>query len=143
MAELPKYSGQHTGKIDSKGRIAIPSKFRANLGDKFYITRGVNGCLFIYDEQNWSIFLENFANLKGQRSTSAARWFIAYLEELTPDQQGRVRIPAELRRCADIDNQVLFAGVGSHLEVWNPTDWEVQFTKTEEEMPETCEYLIF
>lgn len=122
MAEN-KYFGQQTGKIDAKGRVAVPAKFRGNLGEKFYITQGVDGCLFIYDEEGWNVFAQRLSELKGKSNIKATRHFIAYKEDLIPDAQGRVRIPEPLRKRASIEDCALFAGVGSHLEVWNPDIW--------------------
>lgn len=136
------YSGQHTSKVDAKGRTAVPAKFRKNLGEKFYITKGTDGCLFVYDEEEWDVFSTKLSQLTGKANITANRHFVAFKEDLVPDAQGRVRIPESLRRCAGITDLAMFAGVGTHIEVWAPEKWD-EFMSSAADVSECYEDIAF
>lgn len=119
------YMGQFEHSLDAKGRIIIPSRLRESLGERFYITRGLDRCLYIYDEEGWQAFIAQLEKLPSNSPDlrKLVWWFVTSGVELEPDKQGRVVIPAGLRTFAGIEKDVVFAGVGSHVEVWDQAAW--------------------
>ena len=115
------FMGEYNHTIDAKGRLIIPSKFREQLGDEFVVTKGLDGCLFVYDNEEWQAFEET---LKGLPLTSKdarqfERFFLAGAANVEVDKQGRILLPANLREFAGLDKDTVLAGVGSRIEVWS------------------------
>lgn len=135
------FEGQYNHTIDTKGRLSIPPKFRDELGSTFHVTRGMDGCLFAYDDKNWEVFEKslmslpklNEANLRNLR-----RIFIAGAASVEVDKQGRILIPAALRECAGLDKDVVVAGVGDCVEIWSKERWDaLDLNPESEELAET------
>ncbi len=119
---MSSFLGKHRHTLDAKGRLSIPSKFRKATGEVFVVTRGLDGCLFLYPMDEWRR-LE--ADLRTLRSTSEnPRFFMreiaANASEVTVDSHGRVVIPSELRELAHLDGEVLVVGAFDRIEIWNP-----------------------
>jgi MraZ protein len=115
------FMGEYNHTIDAKGRLIIPSKFREQLGDEFVVTKGLDGCLFVYDNEEWQTFEQT---LKGLPLTSKdarqfVRFFLAGAASVEVDKQGRILLPANLREFAGLDKDTVLAGVGSRIEVWS------------------------
>ena len=116
------FMGEFIHSIDAKGRIIMPSKFRDEVPEgSFVITRGLDGCLFVYTEEEWAAFDSKLQSLplinKGTRQLN--RFFHAGVIVVEPDKQGRVLIPATLREYAALDKDVCLVGMGNKIEVWN------------------------
>lgn len=119
------FMGEYNHTIDTKGRLIIPSKFREQLGDEFVITKGLDGCLFIYDNTEWAAFEENLKSLPpNKNSRQLVRFFAAGAAAVEVDKQGRILIPSNLREFAELEKDVVLAGVASRIEVWNKERWE-------------------
>lgn len=119
------FMGEYNHSIDSKGRIIIPSKFRDELGDKFVITLGLDGCLFVYPLDEWKNFSEGLAKLPGTKEArQLQRLFFAMAAECEPDKQGRILIPAKLRESAGLDKDIVFVGVLNKIEIWSKERWD-------------------
>ena len=115
------YIGEYIHSIDSKGRVIMPQKFREQLSSSFYITRGIDGCLFVYDEDEWQAM---YAKMKDLRLTSKkarefSRFLYAPAREVEVDKQGRIIIPQNLRDYAKITKEVAITGVASRIEIWS------------------------
>ena len=97
--------GEYNHTIDTKGRIIIPSKFRDTLGDDFVITKGLDGCLFVYDKTEWQVFEEKLKSLPltNKDARQFVRFFLAGAALVEVDKQGRVLIPLVLREFAGIE----------------------------------------
>lgn len=120
------FSGSYSHSVDSKGRTVIPSKFRTKLGERFYMTRGMHGCLWIYGEEEWREFqkmLTPKSPLDGQ-GLKLERIFVGSAVECTTDPQGRVLIPENLRTAAAIVDDIWVVGVGAKVEIWSKDRWE-------------------
>ena len=118
-------NGIYRHSLDAKGRMAVPAKFRTELGDKFYVTRGDSNCLFIFSSQEWVKFNEAIrSSLSFRESLKISRHFNAFAFDVEPDSQGRIILPQELRNIAGIDRQAVVVGASSHAEVWSPEKWE-------------------
>lgn len=119
------FMGEYNHTIDTKGRLIIPSKFREQLGDEFVITKGLDGCLFIYDHAEWAAFEENLKSLPpNKNSRQLVRFFAAGAAAVEVDKQGRILIPANLREFANLQKDVVLAGVASRIEVWDKELWD-------------------
>jgi MraZ protein len=119
------FMGEFDHSIDAKGRIIIPSKFREDLGDLFYITLGLDGCLFAYPKKEWLSFVEELNKLPGTlEARRLQRYFMAKAAECEIDKQGRILIPAKLRESAGLDKDIVFVGVLNKIEIWSKERWE-------------------
>ena len=123
MAEL---LGQHRYQLDTKGRIALPAKFRESFADGVYLTRGQDGCLFAFPKQEWDgRSAEVRARpLNGQHARAYARMFFGNAERVDLDSQGRLVIPQKLRTGVGIGRDVIVIGVSDRLEIWGGEAWD-------------------
>ncbi len=121
-----KFTGEFKHTVDSKNRMSIPSKFRDKLGDVFYITKGLDHCLFIFTMDEWEKFEEKLSALplSNRKARAFARSFFAGATECTLDKQGRILLPQTLRQHANIEKEVYVTGAGSRVEVWDAGAWE-------------------
>ena len=118
--------GEYNHTIDAKGRLIVPSKFREALGDEFVVTKGLDGCLFVYDNKEWTAFEEKLKALPlmNKESRKFVRFFLAGAANVEVDKQGRILVPSVLREFAELDKDVVLVGVGSRIEIWSKTKWE-------------------
>ena len=107
------FMGEYNHTIDAKGRLIIPSKFRESLGDEFVVTKGMDGCLFVYDNEEWKKFEEKLLSLPmmDKQVRQFTRYFLAGAASVEVDKQGRILIPSVLREFADITKDAVLAGV--------------------------------
>ncbi len=115
------FMGEYNHTIDAKGRLIIPSKFRDALGDTFVVTKGLDGCLFVYDNDEWTVFEEKLKSLPitNKEARQFARFFLAGAAEVEVDKQGRILVPNVLREFAQISKDVVLIGVASRIEIWS------------------------
>lgn len=115
------FMGEYNHTIDAKGRLIIPSKFRDALGDTFVVTKGLDGCLFVYDNDEWTAFEEKLKSLPitNKEARQFARFFLAGAAEVEVDKQGRILVPNVLREFAQISKDVVLIGVASRIEIWS------------------------
>lgn len=129
------FMGTHTPKLDDKGRLFLPAKFRNRLAEGLVVTQGQERCLVVWPSD---VFAEEAERAASRRMTnraarSYARVLFAGGEEATPDKQGRIGIPGHLREYAELDRDVVVIGVHDRLEIWNPERWrEFQSTAVDE-----------
>ncbi|MCI8402413.1 MAG: division/cell wall cluster transcriptional repressor MraZ [Lachnospiraceae bacterium] len=119
------FVGEYNHSLDAKGRLIIPSRFREALGDTFMVTKGLDGCLFIYDMSGWKV-LE--AKLQALPLTSAharkfSRFMLGGAIECEVDKQGRILLPANLREFAHLTKDIALVGVGGRVEIWDKETW--------------------
>lgn len=135
--------GEYEHSIDTKGRIAMPAKLREGLGGKFIITKGLDGCLFVYAMDEWQRVEQKLASLPMSRKT--ARDFTRFLFggacEGECDKQGRVLLPASLRRYAGLERDAVIVGVGSRAEIWDVAKWQQYNEESAEDVNELAEQL--
>ncbi|HCL01246.1 MAG TPA: division/cell wall cluster transcriptional repressor MraZ [Lachnoclostridium phytofermentans] len=119
------FMGEYNHTIDAKGRIIVPSKFRESLGEHFVVTVGLDGCLFVYPNEEWQHFVEQLKNLPGNKEArQLQRYFMAGAADCEVDKQGRILIPGNLRQHAGLDKDIVFVGVLSKIEIWSKERWE-------------------
>lgn len=118
--------GEYKHTLDDKKRISLPSKFRREVGKKIVVTRGLDGCLFMYPIKEWQEISRKIGELgMGQADRRGFnRFMLAGASEIEVDSVGRILIPEHLRSFAQINTKVVFAGVYNRVEVWNEDSWE-------------------
>lgn len=135
------FMGEYNHTIDAKGRLIVPSRFREILGDAFVVTKGLDGCLFVYDNEEWKLFEEKLRALPitNKEARQFVRFFLAGAAEVEVDKQGRILIPNVLREFAEITKDVVLVGVGSRIEIWSRERFEE--TASFEDMDEIAEHM--
>lgn len=120
------FLGEYRPSLDDKGRLILPAKLREGLGRDFYLTKGLDRCLFIFPEGEWSQLESKLQSLPFTRSDVRAftRFFFAGATDGEMDKQGRVLIPPTLREYAGLQKETVVIGVGSRIEIWSAGEWE-------------------
>lgn len=120
------FNDQFNHTLDAKGRLIIPTKYREALGDKFVVSKGMDDCLYIHANEDWQIFASKLTALPiiDDEVRDFARFFLAGATDVEVDKQGRILLPANLRKYAKLDKDVVLAGVGSRIEIWDQAAWE-------------------
>lgn len=133
------FMGEYNHSIDNKGRLIIPAKFRELLGDTFVVTQGLDGCLFIYSNEDWKAFEEKLKALPltNKNARKFSRFFLGGAIQAEVDKQGRILISSKLRNAADLTKDVILVGVGSRIEIWDKERWEAN--STYDDMDEVAE----
>ena len=135
------FMGEYNHTIDTKGRLIVPSKFRETLGDEFVVTKGLDGCLFVYDNTEWAAFEEKLKGLPLTKKDARAfvRFFLAGAASVEVDKQGRILLPSVLREFAQITKDAVLVGVASRIEIWSREKWEA--AANYEDMDEIAEHM--
>ena len=125
------FQGDYRHSIDAKGRVIMPAKFRELLGNKFYITRGMDKNLQVYSCEEWENFYRKLSTLPmiDPNSRALKHHFIAGCVECEVDKQGRILIPQSLRMFADLDKDIAIVGGGEKVEIWNANIWDEYLDK--------------
>ncbi|MCM1091952.1 MAG: division/cell wall cluster transcriptional repressor MraZ [Muribaculum sp.] len=120
------FMSEYNHTIDAKGRLIIPSKFREVLGEEFVVSKGMDGCLFVYANDDWNAFEQKLTSLPliNKEARQFARFFLAGAAQVEVDKQGRILLPAALREFAGLDKDVVLVGVGSRIEIWSKEKYE-------------------
>ncbi len=129
-------TGEYIHSIDAKGRLIVPSKFREILGEEFVITRGLDGCLFLYSRSEWKVFEEKLRTLPltNKDARTFTRFFVGSAVDGTLDKQGRVLISTALRSFANLEKEVVLVGVLERVEIWDKAKWDENNAVCEEDM---------
>ena len=119
-------TGEFYHSIDAKGRLIIPSKFRDILGESFVITKGLDGCLFLYPNDEWKIFEEKLRTLPltNKNARTFTRFFLGSAVDSSLDKQGRVLVTSALREFAGLEKEVVLVGVLDRVEIWDKAKWD-------------------
>lgn len=136
--------GEYNHTVDAKGRLIVPSRFREQLGEEFVVTKGLDGCLFVYENTEWKALEEKLhaLPLTNANARKFSRFFLAGATTCEVDKQGRILLPAVLREFAKIDKDAVLVGVGSRIEIWSREVWNESNTYDDmEEIAENMEGL--
>jgi MraZ protein len=142
------FYGEYEHSLDKKNRVIIPAKFREaiknSFTEKFFITRGLDGCLFVFTEEEWRRQEQKFKSLSFTKSEARKfnRLFFSGASEVVCDAQGRVLIPLFLKDYAQIDKDVLIIGVANRIEIWSKQSWKEFYENTRETFEDTAEKLM-
>lgn len=133
------FMGEYNHTVDAKGRLIVPSKFREQLGEEFVVTKGLDGCLFVYENTEWKALEEKLhaLPLTNANARKFSRFFLAGATACEVDKQGRILLPAVLREFAKIDKDAVLVGVGSRIEIWSREVWNA--SNTYDDMDEIAE----
>ena len=114
------FMGEYHHTIDDKGRLTIPSKIRYELGETFVVTRGLDGCLFVYPKNIWDNIVRKYQELPNVKDArNFMRFFLSGATEIGFDKQGRINIASPLIKYAELQKDCVVIGVGDRLEIWS------------------------
>ncbi len=135
------FMGEYNHTIDAKGRLIVPAKFREALGDEFVVTKGLDGCLFVYSNSEWNAFEEKLRTLPltNKNARQFTRFFLAGAAACEVDKQGRILLPQVLREFAKLEKDVVLVGVASRIEIWSKEVWEESVNTYDTDMDEVAE----
>lgn len=136
--------GEYQHNMDAKGRVTVPSKFREDLGDKFYVSRGLDGCLFVLSAEQWEKLVEKVSAIPMAQGKAIQRYFFSGAAEVEPDKQGRILIPQNLRDHAGLEKDVTVIGAATRAEIWDTARWnEYNASQTDENVEAAMNLLDF
>ena len=126
MRWRPLLIGEYEHSLDAKGRLIMPVKLRQDMGEKFIVTKGLDGCLFAFSQEEWLNFETKLKALplSDRNARNFVRFFLSGATECEIDKQGRFLIPNNLRNAANLEKEVVIIGVGTRLEIWDKSIWE-------------------
>lgn len=135
------FMGEYNHTVDAKGRLIVPSKFREQLGNEFVVTKGLDGCLFVYSNEEWQRIEQSFREkpLTSKDARKFMRFFFAGAANCELDKQGRILLPTNLREYAGIEKEVVVVGVLSRAEIWSKERYEAD--SDYENMDEVAEHM--
>jgi len=135
-------SGEYNHNIDAKGRLIIPSKFRSQLGDTVVITKGIEHCLLVFTEKDWSDFTLELRKLpRSSKTRNYLRYTVGSADEVAIDKMGRVLLSPSLRQHAFLDKDVVLVGVLDRIEIWDKETWDRQNDEVGESIEDITEEL--
>jgi len=137
------FIGEYAHTIDEKGRMAIPSKMRRDLGSGAVVTRGIDQCLWVFPKKEWQTLAEKLSSLPLSDANSRAfsRLMLAGAMEVEFDSQGRALLPGYLRTYAGLKKNAIIAGLFNRLEIWEAAKWSEYKTKTEKETDQIAKHM--
>lgn len=137
------FIGEYTHSVDTKGRVAVPAKFRTLLKKGAVVTRGLDNCLFVYSMSEWQKLADKLAQLPLSQSRSRAfsRLMLAGAMDVSLDKQGRIILPEYLRQFANMKKKVVIAGLYNRLEIWDEAAWAKYKKATEKDSNKIAEEL--
>ena len=135
------FMGEYNHTIDAKGRLIVPAKFREILGDNFIVTKGLDGCLFVYPNDEWTRFEEKLKSLPltNKNARQFTRFFLAGAAACEVDKQGRIFVVLVLWEFASLEKDVVLVGVASRIEIWSRERWDESMNTYDGDMDEVAE----
>jgi MraZ protein len=129
------FLGEFVHVLDDKGRLTIPAKFRADLDTALVVTRGIDRCLAIFPIPEWEQLAGRVSELPltDRQARAFRRLLFANASDVSPDNQGRILIPPRLREYANLDGEVVVAGLNTYIELWSPEAWQREREQVEGE----------
>ena len=137
------FMGEYSHTIDTKGRLIIPSKFREELGETFVVTKGLDGCLFVFSDEEWKAFEIKLKSLPltNKNARQFARFFVAGATPCELDKQGRILLPATLREFAGLEKDVVLTVMLNRIEIWSKEKWNENNSLDDVAMDEIAEQM--
>lgn len=130
------FLGEFKHTIDEKGRVTIPAKFRARLMEGAVVTKGLGGytCLFVYPMDEWARLTEriNEQDLSQEEADALSYFIFGNASDCRPDRQGRILIPANLRKYAGFESEIVIIGLYTHFAIWSQENWQETQLKIEQ-----------
>lgn len=131
---MPVLLGTHTPKLDDKGRVILPAKFREDLAGGIVVTRGQERCLYVFSTAEFEAMHDRIrqAPLTNKQARDFLRMFLSGASAEMPDSQNRITLPAHLRQYAGLEKELVVTGVGAHAEIWDAEAWNEYLNNNEE-----------
>ena len=138
------FLGTYAPKLDDKGRIILPAKFRDELAGGVVMTRGQENCIYVFSTREFEALHEKIrqAPVTSKQARDYLRVFLSGASAETPDKQHRVTIPGSLRSYASLDRDLTVIGAGTRAEIWDSAAWETYLAEQEAAFSETAEEVI-
>ena len=142
------FYGEYLHSIDRKGRLILPSRFRevakSNFIERFFITRGLDKCLFMFSEEEWRLQEGKFraVSFTKQQARTFNRLYFSGAAEVIPDRQGRILVPQYLKDFAQIKRDVVVVGVSNRIEIWAKDKWQQFYGTSRPSFEEIAEKLM-
>jgi MraZ protein len=132
------FFGTYTPKLDDKGRLILPAKFRDQLAGGLMVTRGQEHCLYVWPQSEVERITERLreAPVSNKATRDYVRMFSSASSDETPDKQGRITVPPKLREWANLSKDVVVIGAMNRLEIWDEAAWEAYSESQEESFAE-------
>ena len=142
-SKLPYFIGEHSHNIDKKGRIIIPAKFREYLSEIIYVTRGLDGCLKIYTDEQFKKLAAQIYQMPSTKKEAREyqRFFLSSAADCEIDGQGRILIPANLIKSACLIKECVVIGCGNTIEIWSKERWDAYNELHNDDIEEVAESL--
>lgn len=120
------FLGEYQHSLDNKGRLIIPAKFRDDIGSNCIITLGLDGCMFLFSNEEWRKLAEKLSELSLARKDTRlfSRFFFSNASDVEIDKQGRIQVPFRLAKKLDFNKEVVIVGVANRLELWAKEKWD-------------------
>ncbi|AMM32477.1 division/cell wall cluster transcriptional repressor MraZ [Sinomonas atrocyanea] len=131
--------GTYSPRLDEKGRLILPAKYRDELAEGLVLTRGQERCIYVFSQKEFERVHEQMreAPISSRQSRDYLRVFLSGASDEVPDKQGRVTIPQNLRKYAGLDRDLAVIGVGTRAEIWDAQAWEDYLSEKESAFSET------
>lgn len=137
------FMGEYHQRLDEKGRLTIPAKIRYDLGENFIVTRGLDGCLFVYPKNTWDKIVSKYQELPNvKEARNFMRFFLSGATNQDFDKQGRINISQPLIKYADLTKECVVIGVGERLEIWSLDKWNNFTLENEDSFSELADSLF-
>ncbi|HHT41420.1 MAG TPA: division/cell wall cluster transcriptional repressor MraZ [Actinomyces sp.] len=138
------FLGTYEPKLDQKGRVILPAKFREQLTEGVVITRGQDRCLYAFPVAEFQEMFDQLrkAPLSSKQARDYVRVMLSGASDETPDKQGRITIPANLRSYAGLDRDLAVIGAGTRIEIWDADQWTSYLDRQEEVFSSTADEII-
>jgi MraZ protein len=136
---VPVLLGTYSPRLDEKGRLILPAKYRDELAEGLVLTRGQERCIYVFSQKEFERVHEQMreAPISSRQSRDYLRVFLSGASDEVPDKQGRVTIPQNLRKYAGLDRDLAVIGVGTRAEIWDAQAWEDYLSEKESAFSET------
>ena len=127
--------GEYEHTLDEKKRVSLPKSFRAALGKKVVVTRGLDNCLYVYSREGWEGVAEKLQSLSmvNQDTRGFNRFMLSGAAEVEIDGAGRILIPDHQKEFAGLKKGVVFAGISDHVEIWDKQRWSIYKARIEKD----------
>lgn len=119
--------------MDAKGRMSFPAKLREIIGERFIVTKGIDGCIYAYSLSDFKNKAQKLKDMPMTKARKLQRSFVGFASVVEPDKQGRILVPQALRECAGLSKEVVVAGVIDRCEIWSKERWD-SFNDESEDM---------
>lgn len=135
------FLGTHSPRLDEKGRLILPAKFREELAEGLVLTRGQERCIYVFSQKEFERVHEQMreAPLSSRQARDYIRVFLSGASDEVPDKQGRITIPPALRAYAGLGRELAVIGAGTRAEIWDATAWQTYLEEQETAFSETDE----